>query len=362
MTKEKILDVESDELREAIERLKNCATNNDLLRETNDLIKKVDQIYSKNNTTLDEDTETNKELNNSLNDVENSTKNLKNQAYDVLSKFLSIDMYKLENKRELKRAYGSLDVLKKDIKVLEKALNGEEIYNPPSLNNADLLRYINNVSPKRKGLYFRDSELKDINLMYRSQEIELNNRISLFEQQIEGIDNKLVDVKSSDINIARSLSKERTNLMRMLDSYQRKVEDINNDMNKYIIEHKIVENMIYEYSTILNTGRNLYNNVELSLSIVGSDLSPEGKTLEQAIGSLKNVKNISEKFKSFITKYAVEKKSRNSRLCDEVNKVVSDDNGEELSDSITRINKQLYNSSKSNMKAMRDTYFNNLGF
>jgi hypothetical protein len=273
-------------------------------------------------------------------------------------------LYKSENRREIKRAYKLVDKIKKDIKNLEQVLNGDEVYSPPSLNNDTLISYLSSVDPKKKGLYFQFNECRDITIIFKNQEIEHKHYIETYENKIDEIDKQIVSLNGNgEINKKQSLWKEKLDYKRKIDIHTRDLDDIYNDLDSYIIKSKHLENKIYEFQNALNASRVLSNNVEFSLSIIGPDhLSKEGQTLEEALNTLSRLESSSNKFKEFIEEYAIKKNSQTDNIYNKVSKTSKDSNGEEISTKILNKNKSVSDYSKSDMKAMRDTYFENLGY
>lgn len=330
-------------------------------KETYKLRQSVKNIFKEDNRKrLDDEVESNKEIHETI--IKSS--DMKKQAYDFLSETLGIDLYKQENKNEIKKAYKLINKVKKDMKILENVLNGEEVYDPPSLNNDALITYLSAVDPKKKGLYFRFNECKEITLIFKNEEVAHKNYIEMYENQIDNLNEQLASLQGTDnLDKLKSITKEKMDYKRKIEGHTRTLEDIYNDLDNYIIKSKHLENKIYEFQNALNASRVLSNNMELSLGIIGPDhMSLEGQTLDNAMKNLSQLQKSGNLFTKFVEEYATQKNSKNDQLYSKVDKTSKDSNGEEMSTKILNKNKSIFNYSKANMKAMRDTYFKDIGY
>lgn len=330
------------------------------IRETTRYRKDINNLFDeKRGKKLKEEVEANKEIYESI----NTSSDLKKKAYDFLSEVIGVDLYKAENKRELKKAYSLVDIVKKNTKTIEKVLNGDEVYNPQSYNNEALISYLSSIDPRRKGLYFKYNESRDTAILLNNEEKEHQYYITEYEQKIDNIDSQIHKYGLNQIDKVKNLNKEKLSLIRKIESHKRTINDIETDLNKHIIKNKYYENKIFEFENALNRSRSLSNNLEFSLSIAGPDyMSPEGKILDNSIKNLSELQRINDKFKDFIEEYAVKKNSKTEKLYTRIDNSTKDSNGEETYEKILDKNKAFHNQSKANMKAMRDTYFKNLGY
>jgi hypothetical protein len=355
--------VEKESLEETIKKSSNGHTNNDSLKNVSKFAKDVNNLYSSNpEVKLDESTKKNKNLNETLQKSNTDTGDFKKKVYDFFSSNFGIDLYNLENKQELKKVNNVLNTVQSDLTNIEKILNGKEVYNPPSSNNEDILNYISSISPERKGLFFKNSELKDILIMYKSHEDELDIHLKHFENQISSVDEKLNE-KSGSLNVKGliELKKEKMNYMREADMHTRKIEDIRYDMDKYISLQQETESIIYKHLNTLDNGRILYNTLNAILK-AGPGISRENKLLEKIDRNLNAATNMCERLYPFAKEHVDNMKNSSKSFDERVKKVTTDDKGNQLSLEILDMQKSLYNSTMSNMKARRETYFRNLGF
>ena len=355
--------VESESLEETIKKSGNGHTNNDSLKSASKFSKDVNDLYSSNpEIKLDESTKKNKNLNETLQKSNTDTGDFKKKVYDFFSSTFGIDLYNLENKQELKKVNNFLNNVQSDLTNIEKVLNGKEVYNPPSTNNEDILNYISSISPERKGLFFKNSELKDILIMYKSHEDEIDIHLKHFENQISSIDEKLSNKDAStSVKALIELKKEKMNYIRKADMHTRKLEDIRYDMDKYICLQQETENSIYKHLNTLDNGRTLYNTLNAILK-AGPGMSREDKLLEKIDKNLNEATDMCERLYPFAKEHVENMKNINKSFDGRVKKVTTDDKGNQLSLEILDMRKNLYNSTMSNMKARRETYFRNLGF
>ncbi|MFW6310972.1 MAG: hypothetical protein ACOC1K_01925 [Nanoarchaeota archaeon] len=336
-------------------------SDEDKSKETYKLRQNTEELFKeRRDKRLDDDVEDNKEIYESLND----SSDFKTRAYDFLSEVLGVDMYKNANKREIKKAYKLIDEVNKDIKSLEQVLNGDELYNPPKTNNEAILDYFSSIDPKRKGLHFKFNESEEITVMFRHQELEHEAYIKDYEGQIEKLDDQIKNLQEeNNIDKIKELTQEKLEYKRKIDSHTRDLDGIHNDLDKYIIKTKQIHNKIYEFENALNACRALSNNMEISLSIIGPDhLSIEGKTLNHAVENLTNLEKKGEQFNKLIEVYASKKNSKTQNIYARAEQIARTSNGEEIYKKIIDKNKSAFNYTKANMKAMRDTYFKDIGY
>ncbi len=338
----------------------NQNTDEEKNKETTELIDDIKKVYQgKKKQKLNGETQENKRLYETI----NKEQTLKKEAYDYLSKIVGADLYKIENRKEIKKAYKILDNVQKDIENLETILKGKETYKLPTGGTKEFIEYISNIDPKKKGLYFKEQELRDITILFKNKELEHKDHIDTYKEKIEEIEQKTDSENNYTNQTLKELRQEKHNYARLINAHQRRREEINHELDGYICEIKIIQNQICEQQNLLNYTRSLSNNIKFSLNIVGQDFTTEeGKAYTKAMKNMTSLQKLGDKFKTYAEEFVKNKNTKLDNIYKKAEHTIRTDNGEELSDSILAKNKSIFNQSSANMKAMRDTYFEQLGY
>lgn len=331
--------------------------------ETSNLLKEARKIYEgqKKKKKLNEDVEENK----AIFEAVKKDEELKKKAYDFLSELLGVDLYKVENRKEINRAYKKLEQVKTGITNIEKVLNGKETYKIPNTTDEALITYISSVDPKKKGLYFKEQELTDITVMFKNKEIDHKDTINKYEEQIDKLRKKIEQAKEKNYekDTVINLRKQKFNLNRLKKSHERRIAEINHELDSYIGDLKLVQNNIYQHQKLLDASRKLSNNIKFSLNIIGPEyVTDEGKMFGKNVKNLSELQKVGERFKNYVTEFIDNKNTKLERIYSKVDETVSDENGGQLGDKILRKNKADFDKSAATLKAIRDTYFEQLDY
>lgn len=353
----------TDTLEEKLTNNINIDLDGEKSQETSNLLKEARKVYEgqKKKKKQNEDVEENK----AIFEAVKKDEELKKKAYDFLSELLGVDLYKIENRREIKKAYKKLDQVKANISKVELTLNGKETYKITNTTDEGLITYISSVDPKKKGLYFKEQEITDITVMFKNKEIEHEHTINKYEEQIETLRNQIDQVKDDNYekDTLIALKKQKFNLSRLKQSHERRIKEINHELDSYIGDLKLVKNKIYQNQKLLDASRKLSNNIKFSLDVIGPDyVSEEGKTFGQSVKNLTELQKMGEKFKNYVTEFLENKHTRLEKIYTRVDDTVSDENGEQLQDTVLKNNKASFDKSAATLKAIRDTYFDELDY
>ena len=312
------------------------------------------------NQNLDEKTRENKQLYEEIN--QGKVSKTKDEAYTFLSKFLGIDMYDLENKKQIKKAYKLLDDVKKETKNIEKIINGEVTYNPPALDEQSLFTYWSSINPKKKGLSFLNQEYQDVTILLKEYEEIHKNNIEIYEDKIKEIDEQMMKAKTQNGN-SHNFFKEKHNLIRLKEREKENLDAIESELNNYIIDKTIVKINLNDAKNAVNLNKQLIDVAEISFKIIGYNvMTPEGKAIDAAYTKMEELREKIDHFKGYIEEFATGKNSKAKTRYDKVQGTIGNNRGEKISKEISTVYETLNNESKSSMKAMRDTYFEELGY
>ncbi len=343
----------------------NLEETNSKLRKDNEALKKtmnvLENIISGNNEETYELQDKNKELSTALKDLSD----FKKRVYDFTTKHVGINPYLIENKQELKKVRKSIHATKKYMNKLEKELEGEEVYKVQNTLDEKTIDYWNRVDPKKKGLYFKEQQIKDMNFLLKNTEEEYQASISATEKAIEEIDEKLknADQERYTTETKNNMKRQRIFLRRNIDVREQKIKSLQSTMDKYILEHKEIENDIYDKQNLLNASRELCDTVEQALKITEDNYTPsKTNTNSRTKEQLEILKDMGERFKTIIEQHATTRMNEKDQLFRDIEKLTTNTDGENLMDIHREKNKAKYNESSANKKVRRDKYFSDLGY
>jgi hypothetical protein len=141
------------------------------------------------------------------------------------------------------------------------------------------------------------------------------------------------------------------------------LEEIEYELNDYIINKTIVEINLNDAKNVVNLNKQLIDVAEISFKLIGYNImTPEGKSIDAAYTKMEELREKIDHLKGYIEEYAIGKNSKAKTRYDQVQGTINDNKGEKISKEISTLYETLNNESKSSMKAMRDTYFEKLGY
>lgn len=333
----------------------NLKKDNEALKNTMNVL---EDIIKGNNTQTNTYMEKNKEAAEALLNLSNFRKKI----YDFAAKNTGLNMYKIDNKQELKKISNNLKEVNKYMSTLEKELEGEEVYQVRNTIDEATIDYWNRIDPKKKGLYFREQQIKDMNFMLKNMEQEYEASIDAIEEKIELIENKIKDKEYSN-DSKNNLRRQRIFLRRNIDVRNQKIKSLQLTIDKYISEQEDIENQIHEKQNLLYASRDLYTTVEQSLKIIKNQyVTDKNNTNSNTTDKLRELTDVGTKLKNIVEKYATTRLNEKDKLFDDIKTVTTNTKGENIIAEYMGKNKAKYEEDSAYRKAKRDKYFENLGF
>lgn len=310
----------------------------------------------------------NKEKEDTEKDFLNSIKNMsdnKIKLYDLTKRLSGINIYRIEGKKEIKKVKKILIDAKRNMDELERILEGEATYKVQNNVDDSLIEYLNSIDPKNKGLYFKEQQIRDMNILLRNMELDYESSINNLDKKIEGLDaqiRKYEDTNTSAETL-RNLKKQKIFFKRNKDLRKQRISYIRATIDKYISDHEQIETDIRRAENTLEYTRKLYNFVEHEIKLIETHYVPNGKDgTSKTNESMRNLKEIGERLKEITTKDVSGKIEQEEAMYKQIDQVISTESGQSFAKEMLLKSRAIYNKQSADKKAIRDNYFKEIGY
>lgn len=284
------------------------------------------------------------------------------KIYALVKSTTSIDLNKITSKKDIKKAYSNLELLKKEIKTLEERIRGKETYKMPEAYDESILKYINRIDPKKKGLYFREQEINDVLILLKNKESDYKYAIEDTATKIDNITKQITDSQELNRTQLRELKTERINLNRQIKLYEQRQTELNYEIDKYVAKAKTIKHEIQTIENILNKGRNTLYFTEQALEIISTNLEYQSSPITTTINTIDKINTHSGKMKQYLDVHGNEHQNSLERIYKESDKLITNQEGEEYFDTYNQKNKTIRSQDSAVLKAKRNNFFEELGY